>query len=182
MKGGKSMKILKSKPWIVVTFSLALIIVFCVTYSTAQERIKVSGKLTTADTIRHEIACDDTDGHSVVVIKSEGFNISTGKDKFMDGAEYAYEAFGDYVKGNGPHVVYSKMNLNGDTVFTKSEGKTKTTFSPKGKPITTVEGTVTFTKGTGMYEGIQGSGTYKGKFISSNIMVVEWEGEYFIKK
>lgn len=176
------MKILKSKPWMVVTFILALIIVFCATYSTAQERIKVSGKVTTAYTIRHEIACDDTDGHLIVVIKSEGLNISTGKDKFMDGAEYAYEAFGDYIKGNGPHMTYSKMTLNGDTVFSKAEGKTKTTLSTKGKPITTVEGTLTFTKGTGMYEGIQGSATYKGKFISGNIMVIEWEGEYFIKK
>jgi len=182
MKGGKSMKILKSKPWIVVTFSLALIIVFCATYSTAQEKIKISGKVTTAYTIRHEIKCDDTEGHSILVVKSEGVNMSTGKNEFMDGAEFAYEAFADYVKGNGPHVTYSKLTLNGDTVFYRGEGKTKTIISPKGKPITTVEGTNTIIKGTGKYEGIQGSGTYKGKLISSNIMVIESEGEYFIKK
>jgi len=182
MKGGKSMKILKSKPWIVVPFSLALIIVFCVTYSTAQQKIKVSGKVTTAYTIRHEIKCDDTEGHSLIIMKSEGVNMSTGKNTFMDGAEFAYEAFGDYVKGNGPHITYSKMTLNGDTTFSKAEGKTKTIITPNGKPITTVEGTTTFIKGTGKYEGIQGSGTYKGKLISSNIMVFEWEGEYFIKK
>ncbi len=182
MKGGKSMKIFKSKSWIVVTFSLALIIFFCVTYSTAQEKIKISGKVTTAYTIRHEIKCDDTEGHSIFIVKSEGVNVSTGKEKFMDGAEYAYEAFGDYVKGNGPHLTYSKMTLNGDTIFVKSEGETKTTISPEGKPITTVEGTSTIIKGTGKYENIQGSNTYKGKLISSIIMVIEWEGEYFIKK
>lgn len=176
------MKIFQSKPWMLVIFCLALIFVFCVMSSTAQQKIKVSGELTTAYTIRHEIKCDDIEGHSIIIMKSEGVNISTGEIKFMDGAEYAYEAFGDYVKGNGPHMTYSKMTLNGDTVFSKAEGKTKTTISPKGKPIITVEGNVTFTKGTGQYEGIQGSGTYKGKFISSNIMVVEWEGEYFIKK
>lgn len=175
------MKILKSKSWMGVTLSLALIIVFCVTYSTAQEKIKVSGKVTTAYTIRYEIKCDDTEGHSLFIMKSEGVNMSTGKDKFMDGAEHAYEAFGDYIKGSGPHLTYAKMTLNGDTVFSKLEGKTKTTISPNGKPITSVEGTMNFIKGTGRYEGIHGGGTYKGKLIS-NIMVTEWEGEYFIKK
>lgn len=176
------MKICKSKPWMVAAFSLALIIVFCVTYSTAQQKTTISGKVTTASTVRYEIPSDDTDGHSILVIRSEGVNLSTGIDKFMDGAEYSYVSYHDYIKGNGPHVSYAKMTLNGDTVFSKAEGKTKTTISPKGKPIITIEGTVTFTKGTGVYEGIQGSGSYKGKYISSNIMVIEWQGEYVIKK
>ena len=176
------MKICKSKPWIAGAFGLALAFAFCVSYSAAQQKITISGKVTTAVTIRHEIPWDDADGHSIFALKSEGVNSSTGKDKFMDGAEYAYVSYNDYIKGNGPHVSYSKMILNGDTVFSKAEGKTKTVLSPKGKPIITIEGTITFNKGTGVYEGIQGSGTYKGKYISSNLMVIEWEGEYFIKK
>ncbi len=83
----------------------------------------------------------------------------------MCGAEYVYVAFGDYVMGNGPYVTYSKMSLNGDVVFTTAKGKTTTTLSPKGKPVTTVKGTLKFTKGTGQYEGIQGEGTYEGKLI-----------------
>jgi hypothetical protein len=175
-------KIYKSKSWMVLALGLALIFAFCVTYSAAQQKTKISGKITTAYTIRQEIPFDDTDGHLVLVMKSDGVNMSTGKDKFMDGAAYTYVSQNDYIKGNGPHVSYAKMTLNGDIVFSKAEGKTKTVISPKGKPIITIEGTVTFTKGTGMYEGIQGSGTYKGKYISSNLLVIEWEGEYFIKK
>ena len=64
----------------------------------------------------------------------------------------------------------------------KAEGKTTTILSPEGKPITTFEGIISFIKGTGKYKNIQGSGTYKGKLVSSVIIVNEWEGEYFIKK
>jgi len=176
------MKMLKSKKFMGLFISLALIFALCVAPSIAQEKIKVAGKVITAYTTDHEIECDDTKGHSLFIMKSEGINKDTGKNKFMDGAEYVYVAFGDYVMGNGPHVVYQKMSLNGDVVFGKCEGKTTTTLSPKGKPVSKIEGTYTFIKGTGQYEGIQGKGTYKGKLISSTILIAEWEGEYFIKK
>jgi hypothetical protein len=51
-----------------------------------------------------------------------------------------------------------------------------------GKPIKTVKGTYTYTKGTGKYEGIQGSGTYQGMMIGKGILSLDVEGEYFIKK
>jgi hypothetical protein len=45
-----------------------------------------------------------------------------------------------------------------------------------------MEGTFSYTKGTALFENIQGGGTYKGKYISEKTYIVEWEGEYFIKK
>ena len=112
----------------------------------------------------------------------EGINVSTGKKKFMDGAKVVAVEFGDYVEGNGPNLGYGKMTLNGDVVFWKSEGKSITTLSPDGTPITTFEGTYTVIKGAGQYENIQGSGTFKGKLISATKAIYEWEGESFIKK
>jgi len=176
------MKMIQSKRFMGLFISLVLIFAFCVTPSLAQKKIKVAGEVITAYTIQHKIDVEDTKGHSLYVLKSEGINKSTGENKFMCGAETVYVAFGDYVMGNGPHVTYSKMSLNGDVVFSEAKGMTKTTLSSKGKPVTTVEGTMKMTKGTGQYEGIQGEGTYKGKLISSTILVYEWEGEYFIKK
>ena len=59
---------------------------------------------------------------------------------------------------------------------------TTTKKSPEGKPIKTVKGSYTYTKGTGKFENIQGGGTYKGGFLGKGIVFVDVEGEYVIKK
>ena len=176
------MRILTSKRLLVPFFSLALIFGLYVSSLMAQEKFKIAGKATAAYTVRKVVEVGDTEGHSLYLLKNEGFNESTGEHKFMDGAEVVWFAISDYIKGNGPHTVYLKMSLNDNVVYSKAEGKTTTTLSPEGKPDTTFEGSFTFTKGTGKYKNIQGSCTYKGKLVSSVIIVNEWEGEYFIKE
>ena len=148
----------------------------------AQQKFKVAGKSTAAYTVREVVEVGDIEGHSLYLVKNEGFNESTGEHKFMDGAEVVWVAIADYIKGNGSHTVYTKMSLNDDAVYSKADGKTTTILSPEGKPVTTFEGSLTFTQGTGKYKNIQGSCTYKGKLVSSVIIVNEWEGEYFIKE
>ena len=113
---------------------------------------------------------------------NEGVNVSTGKQKFMDGAQFVTMGYHDFVMGNGSSVGYGKTSMNGDAIFWKYQSEVVTTLSPEGKPLVTFEGSYTFTKGTGKYEGIQGRVTYKGEFISRTIWLGEWEGEYFIKK
>ena len=166
------------------TIELIIILVLFSTSSLliAQQKIKFAGKTTAAYIIREVVEVDDTEGHSLYLLKTEGFNESTGEHKFMDGAETVWFGIADYIKGNGPHTVYTKMSLNDNVVYSKAEGKTTTILSPEGKPVTTFEGSLTFTKGTGKYKNIQGSGTYKGKLVSSVIIVNEWEGKYFIKE
>ena len=166
----------------VIFFSLFLIFALGVATSPAQQKIKVSGKHTLAYTPGIKINVGDTEDHIISLSEFEGTNVSTGKEKLMDGALDIGMTFSDIVKGSGPHQGYGKMSLNGDVIFWKHQGKAATTLSPEGKPVTTVEGTWTWTKGAGKYENIQGSGTYKGKYISKTIVIVEWEGEYFIKK
>lgn len=162
-------------------FSLALIFGLCVS-STAQERIKISGKGTYAYTERPTIAFDDVEGHMILISKWEGMNWSTGEHKFMDRAEVSFISYADYIKGNGPFWGYIKMAQNGDVVYSKFKGKATTTLSPKGKPIMTLEGEMELVRGTGQYIGIQGSSKFKNQMISSIIMMSEWEGEYYIKK
>ena len=57
-----------------------------------------------------------------------------------------------------------------------------TSYSSKGTPVTTFEGTFSCTKGTGQYARIQGRGVFKGKMISWEFRTFEWEGEYWIKR
>ncbi len=176
------MKILLSRRFMGLFISLALIFALCVTFSPAQQKIKVAGKLTCAITKLESINFDDTEDHTIALMKYEGINFSTGEHEFMNGGQTVGVTFGDLIKGTGPHQGYGKMSLNGDVVFWKYKGKTTTTLSPKGKPIATFEGTLTWNKGAGQYENIQGSATYKGKYLTEVIWVTKWEGEYFIKK
>lgn len=162
-------------------FSLVLLFALC-TSSMAQEKTKISGKGTFAFTQRPMIEFDDVEGHVIFISTWEGVNWNTGEHKFMDGAEVHFISYGDYIKGNGPFWGYLKMSQNGDTAYSKFKGKTATTLSPQGKPITTMEGEIEFVRGTGQYKGIQGHSTFKNKMISSMIMTSEWEGDYFIKK
>jgi hypothetical protein len=171
----------KPRSWMGLLFSLVLILALCST-STAQEKIKISGKGIYAYTMRPMVEFDDVEGHAIFVSKWEGMNWSKGEHKFMDQAEVHFISYGDYIKGNGPFWGYIKMSQGGDVIYSKFKGKTTTTLSPEGKPITIFEGTINFVRGTGQYEGIQGSGTFKNKMISSTIQMSEWEGEYFIKK
>ncbi len=176
------MRILPSQRLSVLFISIALIFGLCVSSTIAQQKLKIAGKTTAAYIVREVVEVGDTEGPSLYLLKHEGFNESTGEHKFMDGAETVWFGIADYIKGNGPHTVYTKMSLNDNVVYSKAEGKTTTILSPEGKPVTTFEGALTFTKGTGKYKNIQGSGTYKGKLVSSVIIVNEWEGEYFIKE
>ena len=169
------MQILKSKRLMLLLISFASIFAL-VTTSLAQEKIKISGKRYGVSTKREVIKLDDTKGHILVLSESKGIDVATG-------AQFVSSAFGDYVKGNGPHWGYSKaVTPDGDVNFSKFEGKVTTTLSPAGKPITTFEGTFSLTKGTGKYENAQGGGTFKGKIIGPGISMYDWEGEYFIKK
>lgn len=176
------MRILTSKLSTVLFINLFVFFALCATTSIAQQKIKVSGKHTMASTPGTTINVGDTEDHIISLSTFEGVNVSTGKNKFMDGALDIGMTFADLVKGKGSHQGYGNFSLNGDVIFWKHQGKTETTLSPEGKPVTTSEGSFTWTKGTGKYENIQGGGTYKGKDISKTITIIEWEGEYFIKK
>lgn len=169
------------KPFVII-MGLVLIMVLTVTTSMAQQKKMIAGKMTCANLTQNRIDVGDTEGHMVSFQEYEGVNMSTGKDNFLDGGQVSGMTFGDLIKGTGPHQGYGNTAMNGDVVFWKYAGKTVTTLSPEGKPIITFEGTITFTKGTGKYENIQGTGTYKGKYISKMIWKNEWKGEYIIKE
>lgn len=161
--------------------SVVLICVFCVIPSTAQEKIKIAGKITNTVSESHIINIADMEDHTFNISKSEGTNVSTGEKSFMDSSSVVTYNSSDLIKGNGMHHGYIMLSKEDDTVIAKWKGKVTTTLSSDNKPIITFEGTFTYTKGTGPYEKIQGKGTYKGKYISEKEYISEWEGEYFIE-
>jgi len=166
-------------PWVV---ALAFFLGVAVAQSTAQEKIKVAGKLVAAVTESDALKIGDTEGHGFLMSKSEGMNTSTGKNSFMDGALIVNYNWADLIKGNGPHQGYIILSSEAGSGVAQWSGKVKTAMSPGNAPVTTMEGTYTYTKGTGRFENIQGGGTYKGRYISEKAYVVEWEGEYSIQK
>jgi hypothetical protein len=167
---------LKSKRLTLLLISLASIFVLGLTTSLAQEKTKIEGKILLVNTKYEVIKLDDIEGHTLVQHGWKGVDVVTDSQVFTSGSS-------DYVKGNGQHRTYSKtVHPDGDVSFNKAVGRTTTTLSPEGKPVTTIKGTFSFIRGTGKYENIEGGGKYKGKVIGPGILTYEWEGEYFIKK
>jgi hypothetical protein len=121
------------------------------------------------------------EGQRFSITESEGFNVSTGSNPFMDGAQVTNISFADLVKGNGPYQGYIKLKKKDDVVYCKWEGNIKTIISEEKTPVTTFEGKYYNYHGSGAFKNIQGKGTFKGKFVSNTIFIVEWEGDYFIK-
>ncbi len=176
------MQVIAGKRSAVLFVCLVLIFVFGLTPLIAQEKMKVSGKMTLAVTKQETADIGDTEGHTLVFSTFEGTNFSTGAHKFMDGFHVTNNSFNDLVKGSGPHQAYVTVAKKDNALIAKCEGNSKTTTSPDGTMITTFEGTFTWVAGKGAFGNIQGKGSYKGKYISEKIYNVEWKGEYFTKK
>ena len=146
------------------------------------KKTKIAGKITFNFAQHESFDIGDVDGHIISLRKAEGTNSNTGKSEYMDGAMAVNFSFDDLVRGNGPHQGYSKIGKNGDSVISKWQGKITTVFTAEGIPVPTFEGTIFWIKATGQYKNCEGNGTYKGHFTSETSYVVEWEGEYWIKK
>jgi len=171
------MQIFKSKLLLILT-TLAFILAFSVTTSTAQEKVKINSKYTGAFTKMEQIKPDDTEGHTLSLYEAKG--AGTGS---AGGFTFLNQGMSDLVKGNGTHFGYSKQtDKDGHVYFAKWQGKVTTTMSPEGRPNVKFGGTWSYIKGTGKWENVQGEGTYKGMFIGEGIFSNVTEGEYFIKK
>jgi len=169
------------KNTIMLTFFTTLLIIFNSMVITAQEKFEVGGKMSTTVTAKYEFAVGDIEGHIFQISKSEGVNTSTGKNSMMDGALIINNNFSDIINGNGHHQGYIIFSKEGNITEAKWEGEVTTTMSGN-IPNTKFKGKFTYTSGTGKFKNIQGGGTYKGEYISANTYLVDWEGEYSLKK
>jgi len=120
----------------------------------------------------------DKPGHEVMLVrrlwssKTEEFGESTVNQIIVT----------DYTLGTGTHRGYDAETLaSGEKVFTAYEGRTTTVLKDGTPPSTTFEGRWWYTGGTGKFEGITGSGTYKGQASAAGLAYT-FDGEYEIKK
>ena len=167
-----------------MTLSVMLTLVFSMSGMVArsQQKYQIAGKQTTAVTRQERSDIADMEDHMFSLSEWNGINVSSGDTEFMDGAQVVSFNIADLVHFNGPFQGYSLFSKKGESVFARFEGKLTTTLSSDGTPLTTMEATYSWTKGTGQFENIRGGGTIKGRYIASNFMTVDWEGEYWIER
>jgi hypothetical protein len=146
-------------------------------WSPARAPSKIGGTFALKYAEQHPLPVPDAAGHVLLVGRVEGSNRSTGPVAYMDQAQVTNLEFADLTQGNGPQQGYITMRSGADTVISRWSGKVTTTLSPDKTPLTRFEGTWTKVKGTGQYQGITGSGIYKGRFTSQTEYTVDWKGE-----
>ncbi len=142
-----------------------------------RERLQISGVFTMKVAQQQALPVASPRDPILLLTESHGSNRNTGKSAYMDGATAISREIADLTQGNGPHQGYITDILGSDTTVTRWQGKVTTTLGPDQKPITRFEGTWSKLKGTGQYDGVTGTGSYRGGMTSPTDYTIEWSGE-----
>ena len=133
---------------------------------------KLSGSFSGRATSQTVISLEDVSNHEMHLATITGLQ-KTSDNNWKD-AKITYWDASDVVDGNGPQRGYFvNVHPNGDRDIGTFEGKVKTA----GGQVT-IEGTWKYVDGTGMFKGITGGGTYKGRMTSPTEVENTWEGTY----
>ncbi|MDH7499053.1 MAG: hypothetical protein QHH30_01545 [candidate division NC10 bacterium] len=109
----------------------------------------------------------DAEGHAVHFIEAKGMSFSEKWGACL----LVMVAAQDYTKGVGPYHGYIHYTYHdASTITIKIEGE--------GRPGQRGEGTWSYTKGTGKFEGIQGGGTREYWVLGPGQWYVDAKGEY----
>jgi len=109
----------------------------------------------------------DVEGHAVNFIEAKGMSFTEKWGACL----LVMVAVQDYTKGVGPYLGYIHYTYrDGSTISIKIEGK--------GKPGEKGEGSWSYIKGTGRFEGIQGGGTGQYWVLGPGQWYTDSEGEY----
>jgi len=109
----------------------------------------------------------DVGGHAVNFIEAKGMSFTEKWGACL----FVMVAVQDYTEGVGPYLGYLHYTYrDGSTISIKMEGK--------GKPGERGEGTWSYIKGTGKFEGIQGGGTREYWVLGPGQWYVDAKGEY----
>ena len=152
--------------------------IFLVGDAPAEERGKVVAREVDYVTTVQTLKVPDVEGHTIHLIEAKGIGFSEKWGAYLVYLIYTV----DLIKGVGTHQGYTQCTYpDGSTMNYKFEGKNKAAaikFSAGIAGSVISEGTKTYIKGTGKFEGIQGVATYKvyapgpGQFYSDGV------GEY----
>jgi hypothetical protein len=107
------------------------------------------------------ISVTDVEGHMLGIFESRG--LVHIEDEVAVVTSWVQ---GDLINGTGPMQGYTRYEYeDGSTIFTKTHYRAKS--SPDLKTSTYEDGEGEYILGTGRFEGIKGSSSWKGKRITS---------------
>jgi hypothetical protein len=133
---------------------------------------KVSGAFRGKTNWQATASIPDKGSHDLGVVEIVGRQTST--DPKWNDAAITYWGVADLTDGSGPQWGYfQNAHADGDRDWGTFDGKITTS----GQQVT-IGGTWQYTGGTGKFERISGSGTYKGQMTSPTEVAAEWAGEY----
>ncbi len=146
-----------------IAFALGI---FLVGDAVAEERGKITARDVHYAPAVHTLKVPDVENHISMMYESKGISFP---EKW--GACLVNQiGFMDLVKGQGTCQGYNQFSFRDGSIIS---GKWEGSIGPAGS-----EGTWTFIKGTGKFNGIQGAGTWKGYMLSPERWYSDWEGEY----
>lgn len=160
----------------ILSVMIALAMILClVTINSSvagdKEKLKATG---TSVTVKFEkIDISDEEGHIIAIFENKQVWFTEGTDEKSTAISRGIMDF-NAKTGKGTLSGYSvRTYKNGEKWFSRYEGK------PAGKGRW--EGTHTYHGGTGKYEGMTGSGTWKTQSLARGIAIMEAEGERIYK-
>jgi hypothetical protein len=132
----------------------------------------IAGAFTAHVTAQSAFTAADQPNHQLQLVEIHATQNSADPD--WNNSRVTYCGISDLLSGNGTqHGYYGNQHPNGDRDYGSFEAKVTTSGGQ-----TTLEGRFTITGGTGKYQGIRGSGTYKGRQVSLTDIEITWTGAY----
>ncbi len=132
----------------------------------------ISGSFSASVRIQTVLASQDQPNHELQLAEVHGTQKSP--DPNWNNSRLTYSSFADLVAGSGTQRGYFvNEHPEGDRDCGTFEGRVTTAAG-----ATTLEGTFTFTSGSGKLSGIRGGGTYKGRLVSPTQIEMSWSGSY----
>lgn len=136
----------------------------------------ISGHFTGKCSVQTNMSLDDTPGHELSLAQFTG--PQTVSDENWKDSKVSYWSVADLNQGSGQQWVYFvNEHPNGDRDCGACEAKVT-----NNNGQVSIEGTWKYTHGTGQFQGIQGSGTFKGRLTSPTEVDISWEGNYQLGK
>jgi len=140
----------------------------------AGERGKIIARQACSATTVHTLKVPDVESHTISLIEGKGIVFN---EKW--GAHLIYLTYTvDLIKGEATVRGYTQYTFpDGSTYTSKWEGKNMGAGRGTAGSASS-EGSWTFIKGTGRFEGIQGEGTYKSYILVPGQWYSDIEGQY----
>ncbi len=176
------MKRLKAQRFISFLTVLTFMVILSSSQINAQEMTEISGEVTMERTNQNTLTVNNAEGHILALQIFEGTNTNTSDTDFMDNAPVTAKSTADLTKGDGNVNAYVKFGAGNEYIYSKNSHEVETLMTNEGTRMTRFSGVFNFISGTGKYKGIQGAGTYEGRFTDENTITVEWNGEYTLDR